>query len=311
MPNDTTPYPVPSDTANNGNKYVCFYFTPPYAPDSQGLWFSPILDQTRVLHHWLLYASDSAPSQPNGTVQTCQAVAPGWYLIAGWAPGSPAAPLPPDVGLQMPPPTGSLILQVHYFDLQGLGLSDRSGVRFCTAPKSTRPHLATVTFTGSEAICLPPKSTNDVVTGPCVPRKDMGDIHIVNVWPHMHKLGVHMTITINRSEAGTEVLQDTPFDFNAQVQYPKDVVIHPGDTMQTNCYYNNTTDTKVHFGENTQDEMCYGFVTAWPANALVTDPATQNVTQTLGQYFQQQTRCLDAVGILQSCNGLADYPVAK
>ncbi len=313
--NDTTPYPVTDDTNNQGNTYVCFYFNPPYPANSQGLWFSPILDQTRVLHHWLLYASNSN-SQPDGTVKVCQAVEPGWYLIAGWAPGNTATSYPPDVGLQMPSAPGQLILQVHYYDLQNLNLKDRSGVRFCTAPANTRAHTATVTFTGSEGICLPPNSSNFEVSGNCQPRSDMGDIHIVSAWPHMHKLGVRMQINVTRAGVGdaggpVETLHDGPFDFNSQTQFAEDMVLHAGDTMQTNCFYDNTTDQKVPFGENTQDEMCYGFITAWPANALVTDPKDQNFIQNLGKAFQQQTRCLNNVAILQSCNGLADYPVAK
>lgn len=306
---DDTPYPVKNNTNNMGNTYVCFYVNPKYADGSQGLWFSPILDQTRVLHHWLLYAS-SSQSQPDGTVMPCQAVEPGWYLLAGWAPGSPATSYPSDVGLQMPSTSGQLILQVHYYDLQNLNVGDRSGVRFCTAPPNTRPHTATVTFTGSEGICIPPDSTNFEVSGNCQPTLDAGDIHVISAWPHMHLLGNRMQIEITRQSGAMETMHDAPFNFNSQSVYPVDFVIHPGDSIQTNCFYDNTTSQKVHFGENTQDEMCYGFLVAWPANALVTDPSHVNAIQSLGMALQQQVRCLNGVSILQSCNGLSDYPTA-
>ena len=180
--------------------------------------------------------------------------------------------------------------------------TDASGVRFCTAPQNTRAHTAAVHFTGTEGICLNPNSMQSV-SGQCVPQTNQGDIHIVNIWPHMHKLGVHQQIVINRAGGTTETLHDAPFDFNSQISYPTDTVIHPGDTLTTTCSYDNTTSAKVPFGEDTQDEMCYGFLTAWPVGALTT-PMTGSAT---GSIFQQ-LRCENNLSILQSCNGLADIP---
>ena len=308
---DKTPYQVPSNTNNDGNQYTCFYFDPPYKPDSQGLWFYPILKNTAVLHHWLLYATD-AKTHDSGTLAPCQAVEPGAYLIAGWAPGASPSQLPADVGLSLPTgPNAGLILEMHHFNPNpSTPQTDTSGVKFCTAPANTRPHTAGVHFTGSDGICLNPNS-QQTVSGVCNPQTDQGDIHIVNVWPHMHKLGTRMQLTITRADGTMETLHDQPFDFNAQISYPKDVVIHPGDSMTTNCYYNNNTSAKVPFGENTQDEMCYGFVTAWPAGALAVDPTKINIVQLLGSGIQQQRRCMDLTSILNSCNGLADYPTVK
>jgi hypothetical protein len=308
---DKTPFNVPSNAANAGNQYTCFYFDPPYKPDSQGLWFYPIIKNTSVLHHWLLYATD-AKTHPSGTSAPCSAIEVGAYLVAGWAPGAPPTQLPPDVGLQMPTgPNGGLILEVHHFNNDpSVPQTDSSGVRFCTAAANTRPHTAGVHFTGSEGICLMPNSQQQV-SGVCNPQTDKGDIHIVNVWPHMHKLATHQKVTITRADGSTEVLHDQPFDFNSQITYPKDVVIHPGDSLSTTCSFNNTTAEKVPFGENTQAEMCYSFVTAWPAGALAVDPTKIDIIQLIGAGIQQTRRCMNLTSIFDSCNGLADYPVVK
>jgi hypothetical protein len=308
---DKTPFPVPSNSANTGNQYTCFYFDPPYKPDSQGLWFYPIIKNTSVLHHWLLYATD-AKTHESGTSAPCSAIEVGSYLVAGWAPGAPPTQLPADVGLQMPTgPNGGLILEVHHFNNDpSVAKFDSSGVRFCTGAANTRPHLAGVHFTGSEGICLMPNS-QQTVTGTCNPQTDKGDIHIVNVWPHMHKLATHQQVTITRADGSTEVLHDQPFDFNSQITYPKDVVIHPGDSLTTTCSYNNTTSDKVPFGENTQNEMCYSFITAWPAGALAVDPTKIDIVQLIGSGIQQTRRCMNLTSIFDSCNGLADYPVVK
>lgn len=305
---DTTPLSVPSDpNTNQGNAYTCFYFKPPYKAGSQGLWFYPDLDNTKVLHHWILYGTDNATHAP-GTSAPCSAVEANAYFIAGWAPGADQIKLPADVGVSMPSgPNAGLILEEHHFNASGQTAQDRSGVRFCTAPQNTRPHTAGVHFTGSEGICLQPHIQSEVV-GPCAPRQDMGDIHIVNVWPHMHKLATRMQIVVHRQAGTDEILHDKPFDFNAQLNYPTDFVMHPGDTLDTHCFYNNTTDSPVHFGEDTQDEMCVGFILAWPAGALAVDPNNLTPQEMTLVGFQQQRRCQDLASILQSCNGLADDP---
>lgn len=312
---DKTPFAVrPAGSSNEGNTYTCFYFAPPYAAGSQGLWFHPDLDNKLILHHWLLYATDNATHAP-GTSAPCQAVEPGAYLVAGWAPGTKATNLPADVGLHMPSgPNAGLILEVHHFNTAQETKQDSSGVTFCTAPANTRAHTAGVSFTGSEGICLQPNAQSQVggAKSICNP-PDNQDIHIINIWPHMHKLGARQTVTVKRAGTGEVVpIHDKSFDFNTQVTYPvNDFVMKPGDTLETTCYFQNTTAEKVKFGERTQDEMCYGFITAWPYQALVSDPATLDIIQVIGAGVQQVNRCMNLVSIFESCNGLADYPTPK
>jgi hypothetical protein len=59
------------------------------------------------------------------------------------------------------------------------------------------------------------------------------------------------------------------YSFDAQVPYRSDVVVMPGDVIRTECRYNNPSNRMVYFGERTEDEMCFNFVLAWPAGALV------------------------------------------
>jgi Copper type II ascorbate-dependent monooxygenase, C-terminal domain/Copper type II ascorbate-dependent monooxygenase, N-terminal domain len=307
---DKTGFDVPANPIDSNNMYECFYFDAPYEAGSQGLWFAPLVDNAQVLHHWLLYGADdeTALSGAPGTFSSCVASEPGRWLIAGWAPGAPAVTMPAGVGLKM---SKKLVLEVHYYNNTGAAAKDRSGVKFCTANQGARPHTAGVHFTGSEGICIDPGSKREVA-GQCSPdydKGDNGDIHIVNVWPHMHLASYRMRIVINRATGGQEVLHDEPFDFNNQLAWPKqDVVLHRGDTMETRCYYDNKTTERVHFGERTQDEMCYGFITAWPAGSLVTAGVLLNPINWVALPIQPALRCLDPTGILQSCNGIADYP---
>jgi hypothetical protein len=306
------PYTVGGGTNIDGtvDQYMCFYFKPPYTDGSQGLWFASMLDKTKILHHWLLYGTDGALHR-DGDVAPCSAAEPGAYLLAGWAPGANDVTMPDGIGLDMPSgPTSGLILEVHYYNTTKAPLQDQTGMRLCTAKSGTRPNTAAVHFTGTESICVPPGAKDYNTTGHCQPRTDQGDIHIIQVWPHMHKHGTRMKIVINRKNGAKETLSDEPFDFNQQLKYPKDdIILKPGDTIDTTCYYDNDGTSSVPFGEKTSNEMCFGFITAWPAGALSVDPATLNPIQGIGLGIQPTRRCLDPTGIFGSCNGLGDYPL--
>ena len=293
---DPSPHGVSAVPPKNNNEYHCFYFKPPYGVGDEALWFEPIIDNSKVLHHWLLYGTDTM-LQADGSSMPCDASEEGAYLLAGWAPGAGTRVMPEGVAMQMP--TSGLILELHYYNNSGVAQGDRSGVRFCTAPRGTRPNLAGVHFTGTEGICLPPGQTREV-TGECRPSNPQ-TIHIIDIWPHMHELGVQMTLAVNRTNGRREVIHDAPFDFNSQVGYATDVMMQPGDTLTTTCRYANTTGKEVPFGETTQEEMCYGFVTAWPVGSL-------QMNQGLLSGTQPARRCMDGLSVMGSCGQLCDAP---
>lgn len=303
-PDDKSKFATSATPALEGNQYHCFFFDPPYASDEAMFWFQPIIDNKASLHHWILYATDHK-KHPSGTSAGCNASEPGAYFVAGWAPGANNAAIADDVSLQLPTgPNAGLILEVHYYNNTGKPQEDASGIRFCTGKKSKRQHLAAVHTLGSEGICINPGASSEVA-GTCAPRQDMGDIHITGMWPHMHKLARRMKVTVKRKGGGTDVIHDAPFDFNSQIFHAKqDIVIKPGDTLETRCYFTNDTNAKVKFGERTQDEMCYAFIMAWPAGSLVSPPGPLSNPAT-----DLLNRCADPLSILQSCNGIADRPM--
>jgi hypothetical protein len=283
------------------SKYQCFYFDVPFADDSSLFWYQPILDNVKYIHHWILYAT-SSKQHDSGTSALCNSAEPGAHFVAGWGPGTSNVLLPEDVGMLLQ--SGSkagLVLEIHYSNDSDVAQQDASGVRFCTGSRSKRPHEAAVHTTGSEGICIEP-GTKREVSGICRPRTDLGDIHITGLWPHMHKRARRMTVTVARKAGGTEVIHDAPFDFNAQLYHVKnDVVVHPGDTLETRCFYENDTPDRAGFGEGTRDEMCYGFITAWPAGSLVS--GSDNLSSVRSDLSD---RCADPLSVLASCNGLAD-----
>jgi hypothetical protein len=233
--------------------YECFNYAPPWGNKKVQLVSTrPLIDNSKVLHHWLLYNGDAAVT--DGAHSDCIGAHPNTALVAGWAPGGEAFVAPPDVGVQIA--SGGFTLELHYNNKAGEGQTDSSGVEVCVTDKP-RPNEAAMHWLGTQSL------NKQVATGTCVPT-NTGDVTILRSTPHMHLQGRHMTTVINRAGGGTETLIDKPFDFQTQVSYSTPAVVHKGDTLTTTCTY----ATPTPFGESTNQEMCYNFVLAYPAGAL-------------------------------------------
>jgi hypothetical protein len=232
--------------------YQCFDYVPPWGNKKvQVVSSRPLIDNTQVIHHWILY--NTASTVTDGTNGSCSH--PGATFITGWAPGGQDMVLPPDVGLVVD--GAGFTLEVHYNNKVGEGQLDESGVELCVT-ENLRPKEAAVHWLGTANL------NKLVATGTCTPTNTM-PVTILASSPHMYLQGEHMKTVINRKGGGTEILIDQPFDFNTQVSYPTPATINPGDTLTTTCTYKQPTP----FGEGTNEEMCFNFVTAYPAGQLV------------------------------------------
>lgn len=254
--------------ASAGNRNVCFAFRSPFTAATQATAFGPRVNNASVLHHMILFATDTA--QTEGAVFDCDGNMPrDARFVAGWAPGSRGTIAPADVGIELPGPSSWFILQVHYWNLQPHEAPDASGIQLCTTTE-LRPHTAAVSTLGSLNISIPPRATDHAVIGRCTPAATE-PIHVIGSGPHMHRNGASLRTEVLRggSEAAREMMVDVPsFSFDAQRNYPSDLVVMPGDVIQTTCRFRNPTTETVYFGERTEDEMCFNFVLAWPAGAL-------------------------------------------
>jgi hypothetical protein len=269
---DATQYTVPM-----GETYTSFVFKAPWTQPVQGVLFRHLADNAAVLHHWILY-TESAPA-PDGDIQPCDLSGLLGFLcgqgstrsmVTGWAPGRGDFQLPDGVGLELPAPGALMALEVHYFNYGTATALDRSGVEVCTTSQF-RAHTASVSWLGTESIRIPANSTG-TATGTCTPlRNGLGlndAIHVLYSWPHMHRLGRHLTTVVNHSMGPQEVLYDGDFSFDYQVLHDTPLLLQAGDTLTTRCTYQNTTNNDVRFGQSTTEEMCFDFVYAWPAHAL-------------------------------------------
>ena len=258
------PFHVPQQS----DLYMCYTFASPFGASTQVTAYAPIVDDERVLHHWIMYKTSTA--QPDGGAGPCNMPWDAQFL-AGWAPGGENAVFPDDVGLETAGPGEYLILQVHYNNSAGYtDAFDKSGVAFCTTD-TPRPNLAGVLWLGSVLIEIPGGATNYPVSGQCNTGNWSAPFHVMSTSPHMHQLGRAFNTTIGRAGGASEVLIDEPnFSFENQKDYPYDppVVINPGDTLNSTCWFDNPSGAPVYFGEATSDEMCFNFVTGYPIDMI-------------------------------------------
>lgn len=261
-PPDVTCYRITARQSAANDKYMvpttpdfyqCFDYDPPWGSKKvQVVSAQPIIDNSRVIHHWILY--NTPGSVTNGAHAGCSGAHPNAAFIVGWAPGGNGLDLPDDVGLRTE--GGGFSLETHYNNTTGGAEPDASGVEICVTEK-LRPKEAAVHWLGTQNL-------NKInATGTCVP-VNTGPVTILSSAPHMHLQGRHMKTVINRKGGATETLIDVPFDFNTQISYPTPAVINPGDTLTTTCTY----ATPTPFGQGTMEEMCYNFVIAYPAGQL-------------------------------------------
>lgn len=264
----------------SGENYGTFYFDAPWPDNAQGVWFETLDGgHPEILHHWLIYADEKGNS-PDGSVNYpglgTHPTAP--TLIAGWAPGADNNDLPSDVGLQLHGSNKKMLMEIHFFGPPGMTYETDAGVKICTVEKAERlrPNVATISWLGTElGINIPPGAIDNPATGICTPNWQVSgaqEIHILRSWPHMHLLGKRMTSTIIRAD-GTRVPMHSgngwPFDFNNEISHKTEFVLKPGDRVETTCYYDNPQGHSVGVGFENRYEMCFNFVTAYPAKALI------------------------------------------
>jgi hypothetical protein len=262
----TTKYRVPNPT---NDSYVCFNFKSPFAPGEQAIAAAPILDDKRVIHHWILYGVNTPVTDGSITTGTlgCAATTLSAIHVSGWAPGGGNSVWPSDVGLVLDYP--SFVLQVHYNNQRYADAADASGIAFCTTT-TPRPNAAGIVPLGNMTFTIPANANDYAVNSNCTNLALDGTtpMTVISTSPHMHLLGTGFRTQHMRGGTNMGDLTNIPlgsWNFDSQLHYPiarRQVL--PGDTLRTTCYFDNPSPTSVGFGTKTSDEMCFDFITVFP-----------------------------------------------
>ncbi len=248
------------------DRYVNFGFQAPWQGTLYGKLVRPVIDNSKVLHHWLLYREPVA----DGSIADTIGQHGSGELVHGWAPGGVPMDFTKlgDVAFELPSTTYSV--EIHY-NSDDPTAQDASGVEVCGVQQKPA-NIASLSWLGYDqggtisyatGVCLDPE---DTWTGTCAPTAQE-PIHILFMVPHLHKTGTHLKSIINSPDGSTRVLHDADFDFAYQIAYPANEVLMPGETITTTCSYSAPNCA----GQSTTQEMCYLFTYAYPQYALQDD----------------------------------------
>jgi hypothetical protein len=209
-------------------------------------------------------AEREAEEQAQKTGQRRQGGGFGGDFLAGYAPGTlPNILVPGEAKLV---PAGSdIILQMHY-TANGKPGTDVSkvGLVYATTPPTKR----VLTLAATTANFAIPAGAPDYEVDAKLKLQD--DATLINLLPHMHFRGKDFTYRVTYPTGESETLLEVPhYDFNWQLTYelaqPK--LLPKGTVIDCVAHYDNSANNKfnpdptkeVHYGEQTWEEMMFGF----------------------------------------------------
>jgi hypothetical protein len=257
-------------SATGKDIYQCFVMLIPTDSDKtlRAVEFRP--GNRSVVHHAILYLDKSGAARKKDAATP----EPGYRSFAGpgiipsgslgaWTPGSTVQPSPDNVGRFLS--KGSdLVLQIHYHP-SGKDEMDQSQIGIYFTPKLADNISVGIGLRG-KILVIPAGVKRFHVTGETEPLP--ADVLALNIAPHMHMLGREMKVEAHLPTGGTVPLiwiKDWDFSWQGSYNYAQPVPLPKGTVIKMDAYYDNSADNPrnpssppklVHWGEQTQDEMC-------------------------------------------------------
>ncbi len=219
------------------------------------------LDYQRALTEDI-YITAIRPIAPLGTHHTLLSIgsAMDGNVIYASGVGTNEIIFPEGVGLHLTAGQ-TLNLQLHLFNTGDTALGDTSGVEVVLADAADVTMEADIFLPGPFDFSLAPMTTT-THSGTCTVA---ASYQIFALFPHMHQLGSYFKASIN--VGGTvSVLHDADYSFYDQAfRAFAPIQLSPGDTITTECTWDNTTDATVGWGNSSNQEMCFSILYRFPA----------------------------------------------
>ena len=92
-----------------------------------------------------------------------------------------------------------------------------------------------------------------------------GNAGIARISSHMPK---RMKTSVKKTDGSLMTIFDEPFNFGSETHYFASYDLMPGESLITECTFNNDNNFRVMFGESSDTEMCYQFTFAYPAHSM-------------------------------------------
>jgi hypothetical protein len=207
------------------------------------------------VHHTLLAVED-ALTRDDG-VTTCGPALDAHRVLFSAGRNTPRLDLPPGVAFEIRRGERFLV-HLHLFNATESSITGSAGFRLARAAAEEVRERADMILAGDVELAIPPGESTHV--GTCRIRSDAT---LVAIGPHMHRLGVHQRVSIERGGIG-ETLLDQPFDLDEQPYTLMTTALTDGDVVHVACTYLNDTGAMVYFGGSSNDEMCYARLLFYP-----------------------------------------------
>lgn len=265
------PFVVP---ASGTVEYQRFTVDPGWTEDKWIQAMECVPGNPAVVHHIIVYVI------PPGVTPTGQAGRLRSNWLGAFAPGLRQTPLEPGYARYVQ--KGSKLLFEMHYTANGTEQPDRSYVGFVFAdPKTVKKEVA-VQNAGNFTFKIPPHDANHEVKAEYAFRNDT---LLLSMSPHMHVRGKDFRYDIIYPDGKREELLWIPrYDFGWQTTYelsePK--LVPKGSKMECIAHFDNSEDNlanpdpsrEVGWGEQTWEEMMFGWFEMALANQDLTQPAT-------------------------------------
>ncbi len=225
----------------------------------------PFSEDTSDIHAIVIdrdiYVGAIRPISPKGTHHTLLSLEElgAANIIYGSGVGTNALTFPPGVGLKLEAGT-TLLLELHLLNTSGEILTGTSGIEIVEVAPADVQHEADVLLPGPLSFQIPPNETHSE-TGTCTVQSTQSFFAIL---PHMHQLGRHLKTTLTIA-GEQQVLHDGDYEFQHQPFLAfEPVTLQAGDSITTECTWNNTSQASIGWGPSSNDEMCFSILYRFP-----------------------------------------------
>jgi hypothetical protein len=261
----TTPYtPVPSPGAVD--EYRCFVLNSATTVDKLMTSYQVIPGRKEMVHHIVLYTVNNATDEATLDNLDNQDSKPGYSCFGGpgvataapaiiWAPGQGVERLPLGTGIPLTANRKSVI-QIHYNTASVSGVADQTKILMKTTTGASTASAQWL-FVGSAWGATMAKGVRSINRS--FPFNLPADGSMYGFFPHMHRFGKPLKVESTTQCLGFAERWDFAWQLNYFLTSP--IALSAGDTLTATCNYDTSRATRdVKFGENSEDEMCFGFI---------------------------------------------------
>ncbi|XP_046366878.2 tyramine beta-hydroxylase-like [Haliotis rufescens] len=260
--------------------YMCYTFDLDMLPagvEYHLIATKPYIDNADIMHHTVLSGCDFTSSHLDSP-QRCNMGSSGCRSpLSIWTLGLPGSCVYKDAGFKIGRNGYKRLNMLHHWNNpeKKTTYTDSSGITLYLTPKLRKYNAAYMTV-GETLLNIPPGRERVVHTSQCSSEctRDVmkGPIHLLAGYNHMHYLGYQQTVEHYRNgEKLRDLTPDDHYSYDNPIihKYDPQIEMLPGDSLKTTCVHRSTSRaTTTVWGDGTNDEMCFGFFTFYPAENM-------------------------------------------